>query len=76
LASNISSKWAKSLKQEKGLYSNLLLQVNVSVSIEIVSQLKLWEKFEGGKEVSLAEIVESTEADEIIISEYSLLPRP
>lgn len=76
MASDISSKWAKSLKQEKGLYSNLLLQVNVSVSIEIVSQLKLWEKFEGGKEVSLAEIVESTEADEIIISEYSLLPRP
>lgn len=76
MASDISSKWAKSLKQEKGLYSNLLLQVNVSVSIEIVSQLKLWEKFEGGKEVSLAEIVESTEADEIIISEYSILPRP
>ena len=49
-----------------------MLQVNVSVAVEIVSQLKLWEKFEGGKEVSMTEIVESTEADEIIISEYSL----
>lgn len=52
------------------------MQVNVSVSIEIVSQLQLWEKFEGGNEVSIAEIVESTEADEIIISEYSLFGAP
>lgn len=37
-----------------------------------MSQLELWEKFEGGKEVSIAEMVESTEADEIIISKYSL----
>lgn len=48
------------------------MQVNVSVAVEIVSQLKLWDKFEGGKEISLAEIVESTGADEIIISKYPI----
>ncbi|KAK6579861.1 hypothetical protein PZA11_007569 [Diplocarpon coronariae] len=44
-----------------------IYQVNVSAAIEIVSDLGLWEKFEGGKTVSMAEIVELTKADEIII---------
>ncbi|OBT59329.1 hypothetical protein VE04_00244 [Pseudogymnoascus sp. 24MN13] len=60
-------KLLNSLEEPNGEVWPRIFQVNVSVSIEIVSQLKLWEKFEGGKEVSLAEIVESTEADEIII---------
>jgi hypothetical protein len=56
------------------------LQVNVSAAVEIVSDLELWEKFEGGGEVSIIEMVELTEADEIIISKYPLSspssPRP
>lgn len=44
------------------------MQVNVSAAVEIVSNLGLWEKFEGGKIVSMAEILELTKADEIIIS--------
>ncbi len=43
-------------------------QVNVSAAVEIVSNLGLWEKFEGENTVSLAEILELTKADEIIIS--------
>lgn len=49
------------------------MQVNVSAAVEIVSNLGLWEKFEGGKTVSMAEIVELTKADEIIISKPSAL---
>ena len=33
-----------------------------------MTQLGLWSKFEGGKTVSLAEIVDTTKADEIMIS--------
>ncbi|KAE8454287.1 hypothetical protein EG329_005212 [Mollisiaceae sp. DMI_Dod_QoI] len=44
-----------------------IYQVNVSAAVEIVSNLGLWEKFEGENTVSLAEILELTKADEIII---------
>jgi len=44
------------------------IQINVSMAVEIVSDLGLWEKFEGGKTVSMAEILELTHADSIIIS--------
>lgn len=43
------------------------VKINVSAAVEIVSNLGLWNKFEGGKTVSLAEIVELTKADEIMI---------
>jgi hypothetical protein len=48
------------------------LQVNVSAAVEIVSQLELWEKFEGERKISITEMVELTKADEIIISKYPL----
>jgi hypothetical protein len=48
------------------------LQVNVSAAVEIVSHLELWEKFEGERKVSIAEMAELTKADEIIISKYPL----
>jgi len=44
--------------------------VNVSAAVEVVSNLGLWEKFEDGKTLSLAEIVQFTKADEIIISKF------
>lgn len=43
----------------------------MSAAVEIVSNLGLWEKFEDGKTVSMAEILELTGADEIIISTTS-----
>ncbi|KAH7303702.1 S-adenosyl-L-methionine-dependent methyltransferase [Rhexocercosporidium sp. MPI-PUGE-AT-0058] len=44
-----------------------IFQVNVSVAVEIVSDLGLWEMFEGGNVASMATILELTKADEIII---------
>jgi hypothetical protein len=44
-----------------------LLQVNVSVAIEILSRMGLWEKFKEEKSFSLTEIVDFTKADKIII---------
>ncbi|CZR61327.1 uncharacterized protein PAC_11223 [Phialocephala subalpina] len=44
-----------------------IFQVNVSAAIEIVGNLKLWEHFEGGKTVTMAQVLELTKADEIII---------
>ncbi|CAG8981000.1 hypothetical protein HYALB_00013320 [Hymenoscyphus albidus] len=42
-------------------------QVNVGAAIEVVSKLGLWSKFEGEKTISLAQIVQETKADEIMI---------
>lgn len=44
-----------------------MFKVNVSAAVEIVSNLGLWSKFENGKTLTLAEIVKSTQADEIMI---------
>jgi hypothetical protein len=45
--------------------------VNVSAAVEILSDLKLWEQFEGERRVSVAKMVDLTKADEIIISKQS-----
>lgn len=50
----------------------MFAKVNVSAALEIVSQLELWDKFQGGNEVSITEIAALTGADEIIISEHSI----
>ncbi|KAG4418612.1 hypothetical protein IFR04_008237 [Cadophora malorum] len=44
-----------------------IFQVNVSVAVEIVSDLGLWERFDDGNVVYMAEILEVTKADKIII---------
>lgn len=46
--------------------------MNVSVAVEIVSDLGLWERFDDGKVVSMAEILEVTKADKIIISKPTI----
>jgi hypothetical protein len=38
------------------------------VAVEVLKNLNIWSKFEGGKTISLAEIVDSSGADEIMIS--------
>ncbi|RFU24730.1 hypothetical protein B7463_g11608, partial [Scytalidium lignicola] len=65
-----AQKLLNSLEEPNGEVWNRTFQVNVSAALEIVSQLKLWEKFEEGNEVSISEIVDLTEADEIIITAH------
>ncbi|OAQ65233.1 O-methyltransferase [Pochonia chlamydosporia 170] len=60
-------KLLSSLEEPNGEVWTRTFQVNVSAALEIVSQLELWDKFQGGNEVSIAEIVALTGADEIII---------
>ena len=47
-----------------------IYQVNVSTAVEILSDLKLWDLFEGGKSVSMTELLELTKVDEIILSRF------
>lgn len=47
-----------------------IFQVNVSVSVEMLSNMKIWSKFDEGKTISLAEVVEITGADEVMIGQH------
>lgn len=49
-------------------------KVNVSSAIEVITQMGLWSKFEDGKTLLVKDIVESTGADEIMISTPSPFP--
>lgn len=49
-----------------------IYQVNVSTAVEVLSDLKVWDLFEGGKSLSMIELLELTKADEIILSRQSL----
>jgi hypothetical protein len=46
------------------------LSINVSAAIEVMTNLKLWTKFEDNKTLSLASIVEESKADETMISAF------
>ncbi|CAG8976831.1 hypothetical protein HYALB_00009095 [Hymenoscyphus albidus] len=63
-------KLLQSLEEPNGEVWPRSFQVNVSAAVEVISQLELWEKFEGGKAVALDGMVESTKADKIVLSEY------
>ncbi|PQE30204.1 O-methyltransferase protein [Rutstroemia sp. NJR-2017a WRK4] len=43
------------------------LEINAAVAVEVLKDLNIWSKFEGGKTISHAEIVDISGADEIMI---------
>lgn len=45
-----------------------IFQINVSATIEIFTNLELWDEFAGGATVSLAKIVEKSSGDEVMMS--------
>lgn len=47
-------------------------QVNVGVAVDVASKMGVWEKLRGDGTITLAEIVDLTGADEIMIGKSSL----
>ncbi|KAG9241141.1 S-adenosyl-L-methionine-dependent methyltransferase [Calycina marina] len=63
-----AQKLVYSLEEPNAAVWPRIFQVNVSAALEVISQFGIWERFEGGKSVFLAEIVTLTGADESIIA--------